>query len=237
MTDETPGPPHRLEGPRLDAGFRRAVLSPQQPVHRAGRAVPVDRRQLGRPRRRADRRDPVRRPPRHERPAGQRVPELAARRLHRRDRRPPSRPLRPRAPSARCAATRSAMLPFCGYNMADYWGHWLEVGKATTPDKLPRIFQVNWFRKDADGHLPVAGLRREQPGAGLGHPSGAGQGRRGGHPDRPCTRCRLAEPGRARHQRARGRGAVRREPGELAGGGRPDARSTSPSSAATCPQR
>jgi phosphoenolpyruvate carboxykinase (GTP) len=43
------------------------------------------------------------------------------------------------------------MLPFCGYNMADYWGHWLDVGKATVPDKLPRIFQVNWFRKDADG--------------------------------------------------------------------------------------
>jgi phosphoenolpyruvate carboxykinase (GTP) len=44
-----------------------------------------------------------------------------------------------------------AMLPFCGYNMADYWGHWLDVGKATVPDKLPRIFGVNWFRKDADG--------------------------------------------------------------------------------------
>jgi phosphoenolpyruvate carboxykinase (GTP) len=44
-----------------------------------------------------------------------------------------------------------AMLPFCGYNMADYWGHWLEVGRATVPDKLPRIFQVNWFRKDSDG--------------------------------------------------------------------------------------
>ena len=44
-----------------------------------------------------------------------------------------------------------AMLPFCGYNMADYWGHWLSVGKATTADKLPKIFHVNWFRKDADG--------------------------------------------------------------------------------------
>jgi len=44
-----------------------------------------------------------------------------------------------------------AMLPFCGYNMADYWGHWLNVGKATTADKLPRIYQVNWFRKNADG--------------------------------------------------------------------------------------
>ena len=44
-----------------------------------------------------------------------------------------------------------AMLPFCGYNMADYWGHWLKIGSFTTPDKLPRIYQVNWFRKDADG--------------------------------------------------------------------------------------
>jgi phosphoenolpyruvate carboxykinase (GTP) len=43
-----------------------------------------------------------------------------------------------------------AMLPFCGYNMADYWAHWLEVGKKLG-DKAPRIFQVNWFRKDADG--------------------------------------------------------------------------------------
>ena len=44
-----------------------------------------------------------------------------------------------------------AMLPFCGYNMADYWGHWLNVGAATTPEKLPKVYQVNWFRKDADG--------------------------------------------------------------------------------------
>jgi phosphoenolpyruvate carboxykinase (GTP) len=46
-----------------------------------------------------------------------------------------------------------AMLPFCGYNMADYWGHWLNIGKATAPEKLPRIFQVNWFRKDANGRF------------------------------------------------------------------------------------
>ena len=43
-----------------------------------------------------------------------------------------------------------AMLPFCGYNMADYWGHWLEIGKKAGA-KLPRIYLVNWFRKDADG--------------------------------------------------------------------------------------
>jgi phosphoenolpyruvate carboxykinase (GTP) len=44
-----------------------------------------------------------------------------------------------------------AMLPFCGYNMADYLGHWLSIGKATDADKLPKIFYVNWFRKDSDG--------------------------------------------------------------------------------------
>ena len=44
-----------------------------------------------------------------------------------------------------------AMLPFCGYNMADYWSHWLTIGGFTSADKLPKIFQVNWFRKDANG--------------------------------------------------------------------------------------
>ena len=44
-----------------------------------------------------------------------------------------------------------AMLPFCGYNMADYFAHWLAVGAATSPDKLPKIFYVNWFRKGDDG--------------------------------------------------------------------------------------
>jgi phosphoenolpyruvate carboxykinase (GTP) len=46
-----------------------------------------------------------------------------------------------------------AMLPFCGYNMADYWGHWLDVGRETAPEKLPRIFYVNWFRRDAEGRF------------------------------------------------------------------------------------
>jgi phosphoenolpyruvate carboxykinase (GTP) len=44
-----------------------------------------------------------------------------------------------------------AMLPFCGYNMGDYFGHWLKVGAGADPEKLPRIYYVNWFRKDANG--------------------------------------------------------------------------------------
>jgi phosphoenolpyruvate carboxykinase (GTP) len=44
-----------------------------------------------------------------------------------------------------------AMLPFCGYNMADYLTHWLDVGRSMETDKRPKIFYVNWFRKGADG--------------------------------------------------------------------------------------
>jgi phosphoenolpyruvate carboxykinase (GTP) len=46
-----------------------------------------------------------------------------------------------------------AMLPFCGYNMADYFEHWLEIGRRGDADKLPKIFYVNWFRKGDDGHF------------------------------------------------------------------------------------
>ena len=43
-----------------------------------------------------------------------------------------------------------AMLPFCGYNMADYWQHWVSMGE-TKGAKMPKIYYVNWFRKDQDG--------------------------------------------------------------------------------------
>jgi phosphoenolpyruvate carboxykinase (GTP) len=43
-----------------------------------------------------------------------------------------------------------AMLPFCGYNMADYWSHWFSIAERKGA-RLPRIFCVNWFRKGSDG--------------------------------------------------------------------------------------
>jgi phosphoenolpyruvate carboxykinase (GTP) len=51
-----------------------------------------------------------------------------------------------------------AMLPFCGYNMGDYFDHWLKLGAAADPAKLPRIYFVNWFRKDAQGRFVWPGF-------------------------------------------------------------------------------
>ncbi len=46
-----------------------------------------------------------------------------------------------------------AMLPFCGYNMADYWQHWINIGAGLDPEKAPKFFNVNWFRKDDEGNF------------------------------------------------------------------------------------
>ena len=49
------------------------------------------------------------------------------------------------------------MKPFIGYNVGDYWAHWLEMGEILG-DKAPKIFNVNWFKKDAEGHFMWPGF-------------------------------------------------------------------------------
>ena len=78
------------------------------------------------------------------------------------------------------------MLPFCGYNMGDYLAPLAEGRRADKDQaKLPRIYFVNWFRKDEEGPVRVAGLRREQPGPEVDRRAPGRQGRRGRDADRP----------------------------------------------------
>ena len=83
-----------------------------------------------------------------------------------------------------------AMLPFCGYHMADYFRHWLEIGRRDGA-VLPKIFYVNWFRKDPnDGHWLWPGLRRERARARVGVPPLRRRGRGRRDADRPRARRR-----------------------------------------------
>ena len=99
-----------------------------------------------------------------------------------------------------------AMLPFIGYNAGDYVNHWLEIGKQADESKLPKIYQVNWFRKDDDDGSFL------WPGFGdnarvlkwiVERLDGTGRGRR--DPGRPRADAGLHRHHRARHERGAGR--------------------------------
>ena len=80
-----------------------------------------------------------------------------------------------------------AMLPFCGYNMGDYFAHWLEIGAAPTPTGCRRSSSSTGSATDEDGRFLWPGLRREQPGAQVG--LRAGGRRRPTRSRRPSATC------------------------------------------------
>ena len=129
-----------------------------------------------------------------------------------------------------------AMLPFCGYNMADYFAHWLEVGAGADPDKLPKIFYVNWFRKDADGRWLWPGYGENSRVLEWVFERVSGTGEAIETPDRLRPRAR-----RHRHRRARRVGGGHGEAADrgrrrVAGRGAAASASTSPRSATSSPR-
>ena len=78
-----------------------------------------------------------------------------------------------------------AMLPFIGYNAGDYFNHWITVGKDNDAAKLPKIFYVNWFRRDDEGDFLWPGFGENSRVLKWVIERIEGTGRRGRDPDRP----------------------------------------------------
>ncbi len=205
MTDDAAGTGHRLEGQPWTPESDDPGRAPERPLHRPGRAVPVDRPRVGGPGRRADLGHPLRRPPPHDGAARDRGERLGARRVPRLDHGLGDHRRRSRAPSASCASTRWRCCRSAATTIADYFAHWLSMEQGHRPGQPAEDLLRQLVPPRRRRPLPVARLRREQPGAEVGVRAGRRHGRRRRHPDRQA-----ADEGVARHRRSRGR---RRRPG------------------------
>ena len=204
MTERAAGAPDRLARQRLDARVRDAGRAPERALHDAGRAVPVDRARVGGPGRRADRRDPVRRPPRRP----------SCRSCARRFDWEHGVFLGATMSSEKTAAAAGtvgelrfdpfAMLPFCGYNMADYFGHWLEIGGARATPSCRRSSTSTGSARTTTGKFLWPGFGENSRVLAWIFRRCEGTRRGGRDADRPRAGAGRARPRRARPRR-RGR--------------------------------
>ena len=232
------GPPHRLEGQRLDARRpTRPAAHPNARFTAPAVAVPVDRPRVGGPEGRADLGDPLRRPPRHQRPARHRGLRLGARRVprldhelgddRRRGRRRRRAPLRPLRHAAVLWLQHGRLLRSTGSRSA----------RPTDADKLPEAVLGQLVPQGRRRQVPVARASARTAGCSSGSSSGSTAtgdavdtpiGRvpaAGRHRHRPASTSTTPRMAELRHGRRRGRGAPSSR----------RSRSTTPSSASALP--
>ena len=196
-------------------------------------AVPLDRARVGGPRRRADRRLPLRRPPRDRGAAGRRKPSTGSTRSSWGRRCPRRRPPPPPARSASCASTRWRCCP----SAATTWPTTSPTGSRSAKREgaeLPRVFYVNWFRKDADGKFLWPGFGENSRVLEWVFRRCEGDRRRGRDPDRAAAGRGRDQHRGARHLRGGDGGAAQRRRRAGQGSSCRRSRSTWPSSATSC---
>ena len=176
MTDEPPAHCTDWQGEDWTPEPGHPGRPPQRPLHRPGRPGPGHRPRVGGPRGRAHLGHPLRRPAGLGGPAGLPVLRLGSTACSSARSWPRRPPPPPPARSATCAATPSPCCPFCGYNMADYFAHWLRIGAAADPRQAAQDLLRQLVPQGRRRQVAVARLRRELAGARVGLRAGGGRG-------------------------------------------------------------